>query len=1026
LSKKNRASTLLSNIFNTHIMQQEDRFDNTPEAAGAINAPNGEESMIETRETENDSHINIITKMGAVNAPASIEGINFKHVEHLRSEGFTDEHLKRMAAAGVRSITSAEAKDLGICCRDDAGKYHNPSGLYFPFTDKFGQVRCDNPPIRDGKPAKYVTQSGKGKSQAWLHAGVKVITEGYKDAAAGTVHGGIPTGALAGVSHARRSLPANSKYTFIFDHDGWTNHQVFSNLVVAALHTGGKVQIVPEVEGHPKAGLCEYFKSGKTPADYKALITSAMKPADFLMELPRHWKGLPLGQFQRCMTTLLKLAVAYLPAKEHGPLLKQVELVAKPHGYGVRDLRAMLGAEMRKRHRAEQARLNKRAIADQKIPVKYSEDGSPKLPATSAVARFLSGKHKGTLTFNQEHQRFYGYKLKSDGLWSLMPDINSLIQSELDKSDLIDLYGADYVKSVGTLMKGYLSAEEMAQPTRLVPFLNGVYDLDSGLFSEHSASYGFTWQLPYKFDPLATCQPIIDWLTEAQDGDAQRVRYLLAWAKAIVTSRVELQKFLYLLGSPGSGKGTFMRLIVALVGDVNVHITTLKRLEENRFETASIYGKRLVAITDCDEWHGDVGTLKALTGQDPLPLERKNKQQDRCFRASAMTLMAGNSVLRCADRTGAIDRRQNIAPFNLVVGKDAVRDLESEFEPYLPGFMNLVLSIPDDEMVRLIRETDRYVPSLRDSTREAKVDSDTLAAWLDECCVFVEGVRTKVGGKTKITVSEEVAGERITRHKYDRADEYLYPNYVTYCEEHGHNPTPEVKFGKALEALIRTLGEKSVRRLGRTMNGYFWEGIQIRTLDHDHLPCPITGNQPDNEPSMNHSMNHSMNQKPAPSGAYEPYEPFSQLIHKGEKNIIKDAAPSNTLDSDLNNSCGGAVISCENGSLVHKPCPVTVSAIPDGSSVVHGDGSLAESHPTAPPPQKNEEGIHRFKVGDRCEALSPLKKIWVAATIVELPPPGRCDYLTRPDSPELVGLAPGHGRHEPSNMRVWQVRSISA
>jgi phage/plasmid-associated DNA primase len=52
-------------------------------------------------------------------------------------------------------------------------------------------------------------------------------------------------------------------------------------------------------------------------------------------------------------------------------------------------------------------------------------------------------------------------------------------------------------------------------------------------------------------------------------------------------------------------------------------VTTLEQLEKNRFETAAIYGKKLLLITDSDKYGGEVSTLKAITGGDPIRFEKK-------------------------------------------------------------------------------------------------------------------------------------------------------------------------------------------------------------------------------------------------------------------------------------------------------------------------------------------------------------------------------------------------------------------
>ena len=64
------------------------------------------------------------------------------------------------------------------------------------------------------------------------------------------------------------------------------------------------------------------------------------------------------------------------------------------------------------------------------------------------------------------------------------------------------------------------------------------------------------------------------------------------------------------------------RLAGAIMGPDNCTTTSLKQLETNRFETANIFGKRLVTLVEADKYGGSVNVLKAMTGQDPLRLER--------------------------------------------------------------------------------------------------------------------------------------------------------------------------------------------------------------------------------------------------------------------------------------------------------------------------------------------------------------------------------------------------------------------
>jgi putative DNA primase/helicase len=113
----------------------------------------------------------------------------------------------------------------------------------------------------------------------------------------------------------------------------------------------------------------------------------------------------------------------------------------------------------------------------------------------------------------------------------------------------------------------------------------------------YSPDRPFLWRLPYAFDPQATCPKIQAWLHEVVGGAHDQVQVLWAYAKAVVTRQVDLQRYLETIGPGGTGKGTYTRLLMALVGHENTFATELKHLEANRFELSNVRGKALLMIT---------------------------------------------------------------------------------------------------------------------------------------------------------------------------------------------------------------------------------------------------------------------------------------------------------------------------------------------------------------------------------------------------------------------------------------------
>lgn len=243
-----------------------------------------------------------------------------KHYHHLLSEGFSPTQISQLVAWGVRSINFGEAQALGFY--RNVSNPHRVCGIIFPFSGKYGQLRCEYGHI------KYLSPLGS-KVQPWFPDGLvpKVITEGFKDAAIATLSGGIPTGAIAGVSHYK-SLPQGQGQVIVFDADAHANSQVFSALAKAAQWTGGKVAIIP-IEYGAKAGLSEFLRDQQSPSQaYEALISSALDCRDFLWQLPTHWADLPPAKRSQLFKTLIPLYQQCFPNGAIEPFIKHLKSFA--------------------------------------------------------------------------------------------------------------------------------------------------------------------------------------------------------------------------------------------------------------------------------------------------------------------------------------------------------------------------------------------------------------------------------------------------------------------------------------------------------------------------------------------------------------------------------------------------------------------------------------------------------------------------------------------------------------------------
>jgi len=405
-------------------------------------------------------------------------------------------------------------------------------------------------------------------------------------------------------------------------------------------------------------------------------------------------------------------------------------------------------------------------------------------------------------------------------------------------------YSVGYVSGISAFLRWELMTEEWNEKRDIIPFKNGVLDLESKALTPHKPEQLLTWQLPYCYAPESKCQPIIDWLKETVEDDAQ-VELLRAYLNCIVLGRVELQRYLELIGPGGSGKSTFLRLAEALVGGPNTHITELARLEakdSGRFETANLYGKRLVLITDADNFAGDVNRLKAMVGNDPLPYEEKNKQGSRPnFRCQAMIIVAANEPIKSKDYTSALARRRITMRFNQVILSSKRRDLEREFEPYLPGLLNWVLEIPQDRVTELVRDTESHVLSLSEITRDNLLATNVLARWLDECVVHDPDAATKIGRAYR---------DKDKDGGYQHSNDRLYPSYCEFVATSNLKPIEANRFSDLLIDLCRNqLGILDIGKLPRSSDGIKIKGLRIRA-QYEDAPSPIDKKFNGNEISL--------------------------------------------------------------------------------------------------------------------------------------------------------------------------------
>ena len=258
----------------------------------------------------------------------------------------------------------------------------------------------------------------------------------------------------------------------------------------------------------------------------------------------------------------------------------------------------------------------------------------------------------------------------------------------------------------------------------LVNCRNGLVDVMTGELLPHNPEVLTMFQVPVAYDPNAICPKYEAWLEERLPGQAAALEDISC--QVLDRTRTP-QQFLFLFGPKRSGKSTFLRILIALVGQSNTSAVTLHQLADDRFASANLYGKVLNVAADLSS--SDVkslAALKGLTGEDLINANRKYGAQFT-FQNQALLAFSANEIPAVSDPSGAYAARA--VPFhfaNSFVGRENPA-LELELMEELPGILNRLI-----RALKAHRERGSYLGADA-ATREAfDRQSNRVKEFLDE------------------------------------------------------------------------------------------------------------------------------------------------------------------------------------------------------------------------------------------------------------------------------------------------------
>ena len=216
-------------------------------------------------------------------------------------------------------------------------------------------------------------------------------------------------------------------------------------------------------------------------------------------------------------------------------------------------------------------------------------------------------------------------------------------------------------------------------PSEYINFQNGMLNWETLERVDHDPKYMSVFQLPFAWDPAATCPTYDEWIESVVDSTV--IPLLDEVMGVCLHVEVGPSKAPILYGTGRNGKGTFVHLVDEMIpSSMRSHIP-IQDFGAKQFATANLFGKVMNSCGDLSpNAMTDTAMFKQLTGGDTVKGEHKHKKEFY-FKNTATMLFSANELPSSPDTTYGYYSRLLIIPFDKVSLKDD--EIDATLEPRL-------------------------------------------------------------------------------------------------------------------------------------------------------------------------------------------------------------------------------------------------------------------------------------------------------------------------------------------------------
>ncbi len=347
---------------------------------------------------------------------------------------------------------------------------------------------------------------------------------------------------------------------------------------------------------------------------------------------------------------------------------------------------------------------------------------------------------------------------------------------------------------------GYALRDEFDAEECVSNLKNGIFNLKTGTFQEHSPNYLSRVQIPIYYDENASCPRFDRFLKTSLDSDEEKI--YTVWemmAYCFIKDNTLLTKAFMHTGKGSNGKSILFGIIEACLGRDNISAKTIHDFERNRFAAAALEGKLANICADVgSNGISETEMLKKIIAGDSIDCEKKYFDS-YTFSPFATLIFSANEIPEIDDESNAFARRFELIEWNhAFYGKDRDHTVKTiRKDPgELSGIFNRIAVIARE---LLQRQSLKYETTIDDAKKKWKLKSDSANSFIND----------------DIATGDDFHVERAR----------VYSSYVKYCSGDGLRPISPQKFNDKMR-------EKGFVDTSKKVGGQatrIWEGCTLRS-----------------------------------------------------------------------------------------------------------------------------------------------------------------------------------------------------